>query len=426
MKKIMKYFKTTIYTILLLTTIIYLLPTITQAQQDVRGALDNIEAERREKVEKLLLLDLPEISDNPNHIITFKDPSDKGIKLEIDGQGFKEIKSPYTLPSLGLGRHLLIFKFHDDENTEQTLERTFTIIPRAPIISPPELIDNSVKISGTAMPNSEVDLFLINKANNFKSTVNVSQEGEWEKIFEEEIGQDTHTIIAVTRSRGFGSHYSEPLVFNIDKEEIQEIKEEGPSIYFSFSEINFKDFNSIVEIFKSNKDLLTTLFLFTTSGFVIGCLLISTISKISQRKSKAVLKEMLLKKTKGNSNTTFKFKKEEEEIEENNDEEVEEETEKNIESIKQKFNILQNKEEEEEIEEEEENEEEEEIEEEEEKKTKKKTTVKKGKMLDKAKNVEKSISKEEFLEKYKEFDPDDEDGIEIKKRNIKLTLNSKD
>jgi hypothetical protein len=412
--------------------------------EDVRGTLDNIEAERREKIEQEILLDLPEISDNPNHIITFKDPSGNGVQLEIDGQGFKKIESPYTLPSLGLGRHTLIFKFTDKEETQKTLERSLTIIPRAPIIKPPEINGEDIKVNGTAMPNSEVNLFLTNKTINKEGTTNVTPEGNWEYTFNNEIKEGTYTVIGVTRSRGFASHYSEPLVFSVGEDKKVENPSEEESIFFSFGQLNLRQPREAFGTLLENRDLLIAFVVFLAVGFLGGLFLISIINRISHNRSKKTLKEIIEQKNNPEIVTPLSFKDRlsglrkrdikdaEEEIAEEIREELEEEEEKEEqakEDLEKKF-----LEEEVEVEEkgvEEKNEEEEQKEEERKSSLTKKINPVKEEEEEKETEKDKeeeapSISREEFLEKYKDFDPDDEDGIEKQNRNIKISLTSKD
>ncbi len=403
--------------ITLITIIVISITKVTYAETDVRGELDSIEGERKQKVEQQLLLDLPEISDNPNHIVTFRDPSGTGIQLEIDGKGFNEITSPYTLPSLGLGRHTLTFKFKDEENTEQILERTITIIPRAPIVNTPEISENEIKITGTAMPKSEIEIFLTNNKENKTHTVVSNEQGDWEWVFDKEEKKGSHTLIALTRSRGFASKYSEPLVFNIDNNIKEKIVEEENNFVFSFKELNY---SNII----SNRELLITLIITNISGLIIGYLFFTLISNFSQKKSKQTLREILKKKDVNNTSLLKdklekenKVEKTEEIVQESKEKEIIEENktdteDKEAEEIKKdiqnddKKDIVEESKKEEIIEDEKIEIEEKEI-----------------KMSEKAKNVEKSLklSKEEFLEKYK---GDYEEPK--KKESIKISLTSKD
>ena len=100
------------------------------------------------------------------------------MQLEIDGQGFKTIESPYTLPSLGIGDHVLTFRFTDEEETRQTLEKTLVVIPRPPVINAPETVSSTqITLNGTALVGSVVDIFLAGGAVNIKATTQVEEDG---------------------------------------------------------------------------------------------------------------------------------------------------------------------------------------------------------------------------------------------------------
>ncbi len=345
---------------------ILLTPALISAQEGVKEELTIIENERTQKVEQALLLNLPEISDNPNHIITFKDPSGKGVSLEIDGQGFETIKSPHTLPSLGLGKHILTFKFADEEGTEQILERNFTVIPRPPVLNPPTIVDNEIKISGSAISNAQIEVFLSKEIVNQKDFVKTDENGNWEIVFSENIEEGIYTVIASVRRNGFSSNYSEPVVFNVGQDqETTIVEKEIAGIAFSFQEA--KDFEKL----KQNPELLIAFGAFFTLGALLSTIVISLVGRLGQKKSKKVLQELLKKNTDGKETSSFKEKFEQNKKVEENTEEVEE-----VES---------------EIEQEDEQED------------------------------VKTLTKEEFMKKFEEFDPDDDEG---KEKKVKVSLTS--
>ena len=394
--------------------------------EDVREELDAIERERIQKIEEQLLLNLPEISDNPNHIITFKDPSEQGVFLEIDGQEFEEITSPYTLPSLSLGRHVLVFKFTDQQGTEQTFERTITIIPRPAVLNPPAIVENEIKISGTAMANSEVEIFLSRDISNQKALVEVDANGEWEHIFTEDIEEGIYTALATTRRNGFSSYYSEPIVFEIgaDSETITPVQQRAEGTSFSFSDFDITDYRGILQTLRNNPDLLIAFGSFFLLGILLAWIALSIISKITQKKTKKVLQDLLKKKeeeVEKVSSLREKFensKGEEDNEKEEKQEKKEKDEKKEKEEEKKKEKKKEKKEEKKKEEEEEKEEEKEEVVEEEKEKEKEEDDDEEAKTL----------TKKEFMEKFKELDPDDEEGNEkdLKKKNIKISLTSKD
>src|SRR5690606_35117687 len=130
------------------TTIFLLIATLTY--WGAQNAYAQNEEENQDTLSELLLIQIPDETDNPNFTITFTDPSGEGVELKVDGGKYEVIQNPHTLPALGVGKHTLIFKFIDDQDTEQEIERTLTIVPRPPEISPPENIDNKrLIIAGT-------------------------------------------------------------------------------------------------------------------------------------------------------------------------------------------------------------------------------------------------------------------------------------
>ncbi|GEM_PF-7062028 len=409
--------------------------------RDVRGELDSIEEDRRKEVEEQLLLDIPEVTDNPNHVITFRNPSEEeNVYIEIDGDDFKEIESPYNLPSLSLGRHNLIFKFHDEDNTERKIERTITVIPRAPKIKPPEITEEGAKISGSALPNSQVEIFITNETYNERVVTNVDHQGEWEKEFSNEIDDGVYTVIAITRSRGYSSQYSEPLVFRVDRTSPIEEKdlEDQDSVAFSLEQIDLRDIPGTINNLTSNRDLFIALVSTLAIGLVLGIIIFSVINKLIQRKSKKVFKQALNKSSKRNKLQDLRERQGKSATEETEEEEEDSDFEKQF--FDEEDEIQKPEDESEEIQETEKDDTETEQEKEENteekddginpEKLKDKFKALKGKkkkerkgMSSKAKNVEKSmtLSREEFLEEYEEHKPKSKRGKAKGKKKDKKT-----
>lgn len=242
--------------------------------------LGSIEEERNKKLELELGLTIPIETDNPNHIITFKDPSGKGVKLEIDGGGYKAIKSPYTLPSLGVGSHVLSFKFVDKEQTTQTLEKDLVVVPRPPIISAPENITKTeITLRGTALASSTVEIFMSGGTQNFKASTNVNVDGTWTYKFKENFKDEVFTVIARTKKNGFSSTLSEPIVFEIKSSQTKnpDNTQDKPTIYFNFNSINS---NNAIETLKKNPHLLVLMIL----SAIVGAIITSIIESNSTRK----------------------------------------------------------------------------------------------------------------------------------------------
>ncbi len=122
--------------------------------------VQDLERERTEGIENELNISVPEYTDNPSHIVTFVDPSEEkiGVEIDIDESGYKEIVSPYALPSLAIGEHRLKFRFVDSIGATKVLEYDIVIIPRPPIIKLPSITGNELLLSGTGLANSEAVL----------------------------------------------------------------------------------------------------------------------------------------------------------------------------------------------------------------------------------------------------------------------------
>ena len=393
-------------------------------QDDVNKVLVNIESERIKKLEAQLAISVPLTTDNPNHVITFADPSGKGVKLEIDGQGYKTIKSPYTLPSLGIGKHTLMFKFTDSESAEQTLEKSVTVVPRPPILLVPENVTTTkITLKGTALAGSTINIFLSSGTKSFRETTTVGTDGNWSKEIVGEFAYGIYTTVSFTSKNGISSQFSEPLVFEFKVDENNPKTVSSTPIFFTFK--NSIEQN-VIEVLKANTDLIILI----VSALILGIILASTTSYLMNRrkhkKLESIFKNFLDKK----DNTQPKT----------NSPEVKSMT------IREKMAQLQSQKEVEQpkVEEVVEQEVKEEVKAEETQKDKKEKQVEKKKeelkeefvkekseeVLEDIKSDEVLIDKEEFLKEYKEFDPDNNKGEEIKKdkknlfEKIKISLTS--
>ena len=236
--------------------------------------LDQKEAEREESFLNQLLLDIPVLTDNPSHIITFIDPSDEksGVQLEIDTKSFQDITSPHSLPALSIGKHVLRFKFVDKYGSTQILEKDIVIIPRPPIISSPIFDETSLIISGTGLSNSELILILSTSKNIITQEVDIDGEGKWEvKINNEDLNEGIYTFTAYTRRYGYASNLAESVTFNVgDSQTITINSDSNTGIYFNFSDISFDNISTIVA---DNSDLVILIAVTFIFGFSISALL---------------------------------------------------------------------------------------------------------------------------------------------------------
>lgn len=367
---------------LLVTTLLLLFSfSLVQAQQDttldelistaVKAAeieeLDKKEEERTKEIANLLGFVLPEYIDNPSYVITFTDPSpdNNGVEIELDKTSFKSITSPYTLPALSIGEHSVIFRFYDKDGNIQLLEYELVIIPRAPIISSPQLSDTSVTVSGTALSNSEIIYRLTSNAYNDSGIVKSDENGDWSITITPEAGltEGIYTFSAYTRKYGYASNLTDPITFGVGEGEIEEVVEKKDSdILFSFSSMSRENF---ISTFKDNRDLLLLVIGTFIIGFLLALLFKAVISSLRKDKKEKMVED-ILKNHKG----TVKEEKTLKELLGGEEEEKDKKEEPSI------------------------------------------------------------INKDVFLKKYRNFDPDNEEGKEHSskriKKNIKVSLTSKE
>lgn len=350
---------------------------------DEREELDQIEAEREEDFLKQLALDIPKITDNPSHLITFVDPSDtsEGVQLEIDEKGFELIRSPYSLPALRIGIHTLTFKFVDSLGSTQIVEKEIIVIPRPPIINSPSFGEESMIISGTGLADSQLILILSSSKNLDTFQTEINKEGTWNiEIDLTALPEGLYTFSAYTRRNGYASDLAESVTFeqgNSQNHSLFQGNKEN-DIYFSFGAITL---DNIKQIILSNSDLLLLILITFTLGFLLSWVLNVILRNSSEKKVIEELEEKM--------NNNGKKEKEEKGM-----------------TLKEKLSKKGKK-----VEEEKEDKEVE-VKEEEKKKEKK------------AKKEEKIVTKIDFLKDFKTFDPDDEKGRE-KEKIIDIEITSK-
>ncbi len=366
--------------ILLLTLITFLSPIYLYAQQDtslkeVKAAeieeLDQQEDERNKQIANLLGFTLPTYTDNPSYVITFTDPSvdKKGVELGLDGKDFAQIKSPYTFPALSIGRHQIKFRFFDNTDTIKILEYELIVIPRTPIVNIPDIGETKISISGTALANSEVIFTLTANAYNYSEIVLADEEGDWKAEItpEEGVSEGIYSFTAYSRKYGFASNLSETVTFNVGDSKKVDTKDET-GIIFSFSKINKDNF---INTFKTNTDLI----LLVLAGFLLGVLLTNILrSLIDGNKTERKIKEVetLISKKDAVNN------------------------EKDTKTLRELFGGEERKE-----------------------------GAKENSTEKTPTKQESIINKDVFLREYKNIDPDNDNGKEIK-RKIKVSLTSKE
>lgn len=327
--------------------------------------LDQIEQERQKNFENQLGFSLPEYTDNPSFVITFSDPSPSksGVQLEIDSKEYISINSPYTLPALGIGKHILKFRFNDKDGNTQVLEYSLIVVPRSPILTPPIVTEGTITLRGTGLSNSDIFIFLTSNTFNLRDTVTTNAEGDWMLVVqpEEGISEGIYTLTAYTRKYGYASELSQPTVFEVGKSDAQVVETKDEKILFSFSSI---EISKIKEIVTSNPDLL----ILTISSFLLGGL----ISLLLRMVITGAKEEKIFKKVE--SSMAKNGKKEDQK------------------TLRELFETKEEKKEE---------------------KIEPKMEAKKEDVV---------VSKEQFLKDFKSIDPDENNGKEKTPKNIKVKI----
>lgn len=357
--------------------------------------IEDIEQERVESIENELNISIPEYTDNPSHIITFRDPSEDqvGVELDIDESGYETISSPYSLPSLNIGKHRLKFRFVDSIGATKVLEYEIIVIPRPPILKAPTFEDNSLILSGTGLANSEIILTVAVGAYNDTQIADIDGEGNWKtSITFDTVSGGIYTIYGYTRKAGYASNPSEPAVMEYGSEGvIKNTSTDDGQIYFSFKELSIQDLPSTII---NNPDLLITMVSFLLLGIILTTLFFTV---IKSNREKIIEKEVSEKMNNGSS-------KEEKTLRElfgQDEEEKDEKEEKGKLFGKKKDKKGKSKKKKEE--------------------KKEKEDVKK----------EKIFTKRDFLKDFKKFDPDTDSGKEKsepkdeEKKEVIVTLTSK-
>lgn len=316
---------------------------------------------------------MPTQTDNPSYIISFIDPSEEedGIQLEIDSDRFVEIDSPYTLPALGIGDHILKFQYTDDEGATQTLEKSLIILPRPPIFNSPVIGDTSITLSGTGLANAELLLTISTGIKTYHHTLDIPENGSWSYIFNEDLSDEIYSVQGITRRYGYASDFSEVLTFEVGDVGTTLLREETP-ISFTFKQLNLESFKTLTS---SNIDLLILLVSLFVLGACLGVLTNSLIRGNAERKSLGKFREKINGDKKEEVTLRELFEKEKGEGEKPQQ------------------------------------------------KKEPKTKIQEKKKVPKSKKA-KILSKNEFLKVYKDFDPDTDKGKE-KRRKFKISLTSK-
>jgi len=375
-------------------------PFLAFAQEDIEEKNDEVKTITTPL--EALSLELPVQTDNPSLIITFIDPSTEkdGVKLEIDKKGLESIKSPYTLPALGIGEHILKFQFVDKYGAEQSLEKSIIIIPRAPILNTPSVETSKISFSGSALASSEILLILSTDQKIITKSAEVDSDGRWEIEITEAVPTAKYSFTAFVRKYGYASNLAESMTLEVGNGESAITTNNTKEIYFSFKDI---DSSNIQNIFSENPDLVLILGSNLLLGLLLGLLLSNISSKKKENREVAKASKTLEKKTDTetqamtlrdkliNKEVTLDKPLSEEEVVKNDKEE------ENEKDVQEGEPVIINE-------------------------------IKSSSNPESEKKEERVITKVDFLKNFKHQDPDDEKGNENEKekeKKVKVSLTPK-
>lgn len=263
-------------------------------------AQPEVATDPREKLEQELLLTLPEETENPNFSITFTDPSGQGVHLTIDSQSEITINNPYTLPSLGIGEHILKFRFTDKSGSEQTVEDILIITPRPTELKAPEIVDGRIRVSGEAVALAEIQLFISGGKLTERGEALVGDDGVWVHTFEGEFTPGIYTVVAYVKKGGFASNYSEPKTFQIDDGTSDPVEnvDTPQDVRFTLSDFAFSDLSvrGLASDIKNNPQSGAFLGAFVLFGVITGMILVAVFARGKDKSAEKMLKEAFASK----------------------------------------------------------------------------------------------------------------------------------
>lgn len=249
---------------------------------------------------------VPTQTENPSYVLSFTDPSSesKGVQIEIDSTSYVDITSPYTLPALSIGHHVLNFKYVDTDGTTQILEKEIIIIPRAPILDAPVVGAENITISGTGLARAEIIVLLSSGGNVVTQTGDIDGEGEWTMdIALTNLSNEVYSVNAYTRKYGYASNLSETIKFEIG--DTVDINNHTNNQTFSFENITLAYVKSLVT---SNLDLIIASGIFLLVGILIGILIKTSRNKNIEKKEIVKIEKKITSGMNNGSSLTLREK----------------------------------------------------------------------------------------------------------------------
>lgn len=248
-----------------------------------------------EELEKALVLNMPEVTDNPDYNITFTDPSGKGVTLIIDeDETYSDIDSPYKLPTLGIGQHTMLFEFYDADETKQALEKEIVIIPRPPQISTRTEEDGNLKLAGTAVGDATIEVFISDGRNTVTQESPVDKNGNWELTIEENLNSGRYIIAAIVRKNGIASSFSEVSAFDLQDDGASDSK----FSFYNEYKIEAIQLEELPNIILNNQNVAIYTITLVVLGLFFGYVIKTLMSSSNLKGAEKMLREAL-----GNKNS---------------------------------------------------------------------------------------------------------------------------
>jgi hypothetical protein len=202
------------------------------------------------------------------------------------------------LPTLGIGKHTLEFNFYDKQKTAQILEQDLVIIPRAPQIKTPEIVNRIVTLNGTGLAGAQVEIFLTNNSKTYSYEAAIDTTGAWIYTTKTALENGRYTAVVIARKYGYASKYSEAQIFDVGSTTpVTTGPNQPPSdntstnkdIFFSFSAISLSNIGSIIS---NNRDLLILIGAIIIVSILIGLILGGAFRSKESKKTENLLKSV--------------------------------------------------------------------------------------------------------------------------------------
>ncbi len=238
---------------------------------------------------KELALVLPRVLENPSYKVVFKNPSKEPIELSIDGKTYKNVKSPFTLPNLSVGKHTLVFKYTNKQGVLKILSTDILVVPRKPIIDSKQrkLFENPepVIISGSAIPNGSVLMIIDGKT---IRQIEVDSSGAW-VVKLEHLKAGKHTFMFLAMLDGIVN--PTPVTFDVEYKD-KSVVSVTPQVANRHSGLKERLQKGIIELYTEYKDLLV--YIIGAILAIIFTLFLLLIRKhIKQKEQEKTLAELL-------------------------------------------------------------------------------------------------------------------------------------